>query len=119
MAFIARTQESTTYELDYKTAKIKCRPLTNDELNSIRKRHTTKKNTKRGVEEDTNWDAVFIEKFQMMVLDWDILDENKQLWPCTNDNKAKFINYNLTDAIDMTKEIEELGSEVVIISEKN
>lgn len=119
MAFIARTKESTTYELDYKTAKIKCRPLTNDELNQLRKRHTTKKNTKRGVEEETNWDAVFIEKFQAMVLDWDFLDENQQPWPCTAETKATFVNFNLTDAIDMTKEIEELGSEVVIISEKN
>lgn len=124
MAFKIRTKADTIYTLNFRGSIIQYRPLTNAENIQIRAECTSKTSKRRAdgklvFEETTDWDKLFITKFQRMILSWDFVCEDDSPRVCNDETKADFINLNTAAAIDIIKEIEEIETEGTKVEEKN
>jgi hypothetical protein len=111
-----RTKSDATYEVIVEGAKFTVKPMNNDELSRLRKRHTA---VKRGREE-LDVDSMYYERFDKTVIEWEgIGDENGKPIPCTPENKRMVANLNQEIALEVLRLADNIGGDAREAAEKN
>lgn len=111
-----RTKSDATYEVVVEGAKFTVKPMNNDELSRLRKRHTSQK---RG-QDVLDVDAMYYERFDKTVMDWEGIGNEKGVaLPCTPENKRMVANLNQEIALEVLRLADNIGGDAREKAEKN
>lgn len=119
--FKVKTPGIARYVIDFQGSKVFGKPLTNAELEVIRKKHTKiVKNGRTGEKtDDPDYNAILKEKFVKTVHDWDFLTSSGEQYPCTDETKDEMFEYNTTEAMEILGLFDAVTGEDAVLQEKN